>query len=109
MLLVCAVGSRYSDDPRVKADDTDKESKTRHLNGWKWFIQVHRVHMSLLRPPNLCDLQKCAVSVTFIQREKCYLLRLTAVCVLCARMRCATRFLDIGRDRYSHGPGPWCT
>ncbi|PBK73560.1 hypothetical protein ARMSODRAFT_638994 [Armillaria solidipes] len=67
VLLVCAVGSRYSDDPRVKADDTDKESKTRHLNGWKWFIQVHRVHMSLLRPPNLCDLQKCALSVFYVQ------------------------------------------
>ncbi|PBK63553.1 hypothetical protein ARMSODRAFT_979943 [Armillaria solidipes] len=67
VLFVCAAGSRYSDDPRVKADDTDKESKTRHLNGWKWFIQVHRVHMLLLRPPNLCDLQKCALSVFYAQ------------------------------------------
>ncbi|KAK0213166.1 fungal-specific transcription factor domain-containing protein [Desarmillaria ectypa] len=67
VLLVCAVGSRYSDDPRVKADDTDTESKIRHLNGWKWFIQVHRVHMSLLRPPNLYDLQKCALSVFYVQ------------------------------------------
>ncbi|KAK0455542.1 fungal-specific transcription factor domain-containing protein [Desarmillaria tabescens] len=67
VLLVCAVGSRYSDDPRVRADDSDTESKTRHLNGWKWFIQVHRVHMSLLRPPNLYDLQKCALSVFYVQ------------------------------------------
>lgn len=67
VLLVCAVGSRYTDDPRVKADDTHTQSQTRHFNGWKWFIQVHRVHMSLLRPPNLCDLQKCALSVFYVQ------------------------------------------
>lgn len=53
VLLVCAVGSRYSDDPRVFLDDTN----TPHSCGWKWFDQVQVVRKSLLAPPSLYDLQ----------------------------------------------------
>lgn len=36
VLVVCALGSRYSDDPRVFLDG----EYTEHSCGWKWFCQV---------------------------------------------------------------------
>lgn len=54
VLLVCAVGSRWSNDPRVFLDDTN----ARHSCGWKWFDQVLLfARKSLLAPPTLYDLQ----------------------------------------------------
>ena len=57
VLLVCAMGSRFSDDPRVLLEGTDSE----HSAGWKWFRQVQWVRRSLLSPPRLYDLQTAAV------------------------------------------------
>ncbi|KXN82670.1 Transcriptional activator protein acu-15 [Leucoagaricus sp. SymC.cos] len=53
VLLVCANGSRFSDDPRVLLDG----EKSRHSSGWKWFDQVQMVKRSFLNPPTLYDLQ----------------------------------------------------
>ncbi|KAG7446059.1 uncharacterized protein BT62DRAFT_1006241 [Guyanagaster necrorhizus] len=61
VLVVCAIGSRFSNDPRVRVDHY--ESPYRH--GWKWFVQVHRV--SVLQPPSLFDLQKCVLSVFYVE------------------------------------------
>lgn len=58
LLLVCAVGSRYSDDPRVLLDD----EASLHSCGWKYFDQVHVVRKSLLTPPSIYDLQFYCVS-----------------------------------------------
>lgn len=58
LLLVCAIGSRWSDDPRVRLDGMDSS----HTNGWKWFNQVQLVRKSLLRVPVLADLQFYSVS-----------------------------------------------
>lgn len=58
LLLVCATGSRWSDDPRVRLDGIDSS----HTNGWKWFNQVQLVRKSLLRVPVLADLQFYVVS-----------------------------------------------
>lgn len=58
VLLVCALGSRWSDDPRVILPGTNSG----HSAGWEWFRQVQWVRRSLLSPPRLYDLQISAVS-----------------------------------------------
>ncbi|KIK82329.1 hypothetical protein PAXRUDRAFT_153943 [Paxillus rubicundulus Ve08.2h10] len=62
-LLVCAVGSRFSDDPHVLLEGTDSE----HSAGWKYFQQVQMVRKTLLGPPCLEDLQVYCLSVMFLQ------------------------------------------
>ncbi|KAI0081043.1 hypothetical protein K474DRAFT_57243 [Panus rudis PR-1116 ss-1] len=63
VLLVCAVGSRFSDDPRVFLEG----SESTHSCGWKYFRQVQLVRKSLLAPPRLYDLQICALTSLFLQ------------------------------------------
>ncbi|KAF8625237.1 hypothetical protein AX17_006903 [Amanita inopinata Kibby_2008] len=63
LLLVCAVGSRYSDDRRVLLDGEESFNSC----GWKWFEQVQMVRRSLLAPPSLYDLQFICLSVQFLQ------------------------------------------
>lgn len=58
VLLVCALGARFSDDPRVFLEGTESQ----HSAGWKWFRQVQWVRRSLLSPPRLYDLQIASVS-----------------------------------------------
>jgi len=58
VLLVCAIASRYSNDPRVFIED---ENCTR-TSGWKWFEQVRVLKKNLLLPPTLYDVQYCCVS-----------------------------------------------
>ncbi|KAK0242248.1 fungal-specific transcription factor domain-containing protein, partial [Armillaria nabsnona] len=60
VLMVCANGARFSNDPRVRVD----RDELPYRHGWKWFVQVHRV--SVLRTPNLYDLQKC-LSVFYVE------------------------------------------
>ncbi|KAF9220414.1 hypothetical protein BS17DRAFT_344209 [Gyrodon lividus] len=62
-LLVCAVGSRFSDDARVFLEGTNSE----HSAGWKFFQQVQMVRKTLLGPPFLEDLQVYCLSVLFLQ------------------------------------------
>uniref|UniRef100_A0A0W0F023 Xylanolytic transcriptional activator regulatory domain-containing protein n=1 Tax=Moniliophthora roreri TaxID=221103 RepID=A0A0W0F023_MONRR len=62
LLLVCANGSRYSDDPRVLLDGVDSWTSC----GWKWFDQVHLVQNSLLSPGSLYDLQFYSLSSLFL-------------------------------------------
>ncbi|KIK97466.1 hypothetical protein PAXRUDRAFT_10160 [Paxillus rubicundulus Ve08.2h10] len=62
-LLVCAVGSRFSDDPRVFLEGTDSE----HSVGWKYFGQVQLIGKTLLGPPALEDLQVYCLSAMFLQ------------------------------------------
>lgn len=68
VLLMCAVASRFSDDPRVFLADSDSS----HSCGWKYFTQVQMVRRSLLAAPRLYDLQLCFVSIA---RELPYELR----------------------------------
>lgn len=63
VLLVCAVGSRYSVDKRVLLDGLNTESW--HAAGWRWFRRVQKVRKVLdLRPPTIYDLQIPAVRVS---------------------------------------------
>ncbi|KZT29179.1 hypothetical protein NEOLEDRAFT_1239181 [Neolentinus lepideus HHB14362 ss-1] len=52
LLCVCAIGSRFSDDPRVYAELDAPQSA-----GWKYYDQVHMIRRSLVAPPCIYDLQ----------------------------------------------------
>ena len=64
-LLVCAIASRYSDDPRVFVDDVEG-GVAEHSAGWKYYEQVQMVRRTLLGPPCLEDLQTFYVGVFVI-------------------------------------------
>lgn len=63
VLLVCAVGARFSDDPRVLSEGTH----SRLSSGWKWFNQVQHLEERLLAPPSLYDIQAYCVSPFYSQ------------------------------------------
>jgi hypothetical protein len=65
VLLVCAIASRYSDDPRVFMEGIPQSC------GWKWFNQVRAVRRSLLSPPTLYELQFYCVSLSPITAQSC--------------------------------------
>ena len=58
VLLVCANGARFSNDPRVQLDDQGQQSA-----GWKWFKQVEEARRLQFAPAKLYDLQSYAVRV----------------------------------------------
>ncbi|KAI1786446.1 fungal-specific transcription factor domain-containing protein [Ganoderma leucocontextum] len=62
VLLVCANGARFTDDPRVLLDDNPIPQSA----GWRWFQQVQMVRKSLLAPPRLYDLQIYALTAGFL-------------------------------------------
>ena len=53
LLLVCANGARFTDDPRVILDG----STLRQSAGWKWFEQVERALKPPLAPVEIYDVQ----------------------------------------------------
>lgn len=57
VLVVCALGSKYSEDPRVSLDIGDHF----HTKGWKWYTQVEPLRNLLYSPPSLYELQLHAV------------------------------------------------
>ena len=63
LLLVCAIGSRFSEDPRVFLEGQDSP----HSRGWKWFEQVQTAR-SFLVSPSLYDMQFYCVSYCFLIR-----------------------------------------
>lgn len=100
LLLVCAVGARYSDDPRVLLDGVQSV----HSSGWKWFDQVQLVKKSLLAPPTLYDIQfycvRCEIpDLLYISNG--ILLALSAIL---ARIVRTSSLLDDGWDRGAARP-----
>ncbi|KIY66585.1 hypothetical protein CYLTODRAFT_398534 [Cylindrobasidium torrendii FP15055 ss-10] len=63
VLLVCAIGARYSKDIRVLLADAPYDWCSA---GWKWFVQVQPLEISLLNADGLYDLQKHALSALFM-------------------------------------------
>lgn len=61
LLLVCALGAQYSEDPRVFIEG----SNSLHSAGWKWFEQVPVPNKSVSEQPTLHDLQNHALSILF--------------------------------------------
>ncbi|KAG6853776.1 hypothetical protein C0991_001487 [Blastosporella zonata] len=62
LLLVCAIASRYSDDPRVLYAGTTSE----HSAGWRYFEQVSVIRKSFIPAPSLSELQNHALSILFL-------------------------------------------
>lgn len=60
LLLVCAVGSKYSNDPRVIVDGSGSELSC----GWKWFDQVQILRKSLFDAPASYELQFYCVGLS---------------------------------------------
>ncbi|KIY70978.1 hypothetical protein CYLTODRAFT_419255 [Cylindrobasidium torrendii FP15055 ss-10] len=63
LLLACAIGSRYSDDPRVRLDDC---LDNQYSAGWKYFVQVPPMEVSPMSKPSRYELQKCILMVFFM-------------------------------------------
>jgi len=62
VLLVCALGSRFSDDPRVFSDPGQSLS-----SGWKWYEQVQTFRRSSFEPSSLYELQYHCVRVSALR------------------------------------------
>jgi Fungal specific transcription factor domain len=62
VLLVCAIGCRFSEDPRVSNTVTTESSST----AWFLFNQVGRLGLSWYSPHSLYDLQVYPVSFILI-------------------------------------------
>ncbi|KAJ7119982.1 fungal-specific transcription factor domain-containing protein [Mycena crocata] len=80
VLLVCAIASRWSDDPRASGIETQATSSSMdHLAcGWKWFNQVSPQRIHLFGQATLPVLQYYCVLVRFlhgtIAMETCWTL-----------------------------------
>ncbi|KAF7347202.1 Fungal-trans domain-containing protein [Mycena venus] len=61
VLMVCALASRYSDDPRVFIEGDNSE----HSCGWKWYSQVRRLRATFLPVPSLYQLQTICLSIPY--------------------------------------------
>lgn len=57
-LLVCGIGARYSDDPRITSWSYDEPSSP----GWIMFHQAQKMGRSVLSKPSLYDIQGYCVS-----------------------------------------------
>ncbi|KXN90781.1 hypothetical protein AN958_03435 [Leucoagaricus sp. SymC.cos] len=66
VLLVCALGSRYSEDPRVFVEGS---SSTRSA-GWKWFEQVQALRASFFKRTSLHELQAHVLFILFAQSSE---------------------------------------
>lgn len=53
LLLVCALGARFVEDPRV----IPPGHTTKRAAGWQWFVQVDISRRDLFRAPRLLDVQ----------------------------------------------------
>ncbi|THG99015.1 hypothetical protein EW026_g3256 [Hermanssonia centrifuga] len=69
LLLVCALGARFSDDPRVLLEHiaTETGDLNMHSAGWKWFKMVQETRKSFeMAPPVLYDLQTISLAWDFV-------------------------------------------
>ncbi|KAJ7079406.1 fungal-specific transcription factor domain-containing protein [Mycena belliarum] len=64
VLVVCAIASRYSDDPRVSAEGAGEEPLR---CGWQSFEQLPQVLDHLFEKPTLHHLQYYCLAVTFLE------------------------------------------
>jgi hypothetical protein len=58
-MLVCSLGSKFSDDPRVKCDGEESS----HSAGWKWFNQTIMLMKTPMAAASINDVQAYAVSL----------------------------------------------
>jgi hypothetical protein len=60
VLLVCSIGARWSDDPRVFDPQYPSDP---HAIGWQWFNQIPIIRDSMLLPNSLDEMQAYCVSL----------------------------------------------
>ncbi|KAJ7761028.1 fungal-specific transcription factor domain-containing protein [Mycena metata] len=74
VLAVCALASRYSDDPRVVLEGTN----SRLSAGWEWFRQIQYPGRDFYLARTLYDVQRLVLSVAYLQGtcspEACWVL-----------------------------------
>lgn len=63
VLLVCGIGSKYTNDPRVLLDEERHSTDTRHSAGMPWFTQF-QIDANFLREPTLENIQAYCVCMT---------------------------------------------
>ncbi|KAF9501879.1 hypothetical protein BDN71DRAFT_1379281 [Pleurotus eryngii] len=63
VLAICAVASRYLDDPRC-LDDGDPTALSA---GWKWFSQIRTMRQSFVEAPSLYELQFYSLATLYYQ------------------------------------------
>lgn len=105
VLLVCAVGSRYSGDMRVNLEG---EFDAHRSSGWKWFVQVQKTQVSSMEWPTLHELQKCVVchrSRPLFSKMFSHSYSAIALSHVPRRLLNPTRFLDNSRSWHSNGAG----
>ncbi|KAJ7497597.1 putative fungal-specific transcription factor [Mycena latifolia] len=62
LLMVCSLGSRYTDDPRILVDG----ETNLHAAGNKWHSQVSVIPKHLIYKPDLYELQTVALSAIYL-------------------------------------------
>ncbi|KAJ7899046.1 fungal-specific transcription factor domain-containing protein [Mycena leptocephala] len=65
LLMVCSLGARYSDDPRVVLESVERHPL--HSAGWKWYSQVRVIPKHMIYKPDLYELQTIALSAVYLQ------------------------------------------
>ena len=73
VLLVCAIGSRFSTDPRVLLPEADGSPVGNLSAGWKYFQQVRVTERPKLNAPSLFDLQSYCACPCFLWFPSCHL------------------------------------
>jgi hypothetical protein len=71
VLALCAVASRYSNDPRVILEGTD----SLHSSGWKWFRQIKHFQRHLSQVPSVYELHTycvCRLSFSTVDDDKSF-------------------------------------
>ncbi|KAG8915259.1 hypothetical protein FRC00_006200, partial [Tulasnella sp. 408] len=66
LLGVCAIGARFSDDPRVCLPNEENDGPEWNSAGWKYFTQVVSLKRPILSPAGLSDLQSTALSAIYL-------------------------------------------
>ncbi|KAI4518212.1 hypothetical protein K525DRAFT_209101 [Schizophyllum commune Loenen D] len=62
LLMICAVASRMTDDPRVYAD---KRPGAENSAGWQWYSQIRFIRRTYPVGPDLYELQAAALGVLY--------------------------------------------
>lgn len=101
-LLVCSIGARSSNDPRVLAEGQESF----HSAGWKWFQQVATVQNPPIAPATLYDVQSYAVSACSFP-PLYWLTPPTALCAIFIGMFNSSNLLDADRCWYPLSSGCW--
>ncbi|KAJ3875250.1 fungal-specific transcription factor domain-containing protein [Lentinula edodes] len=82
VLAVCALGARFSNDPRVVEDYTTSEQSI----GWKWIRQIQPIRHSFTEPPSIYEIQLYTVYTIFMGAtttpEVCWILISTGIRLL---------------------------